>query len=507
MKTKMKGLLSLVLALLLLSGCAASTQEEINIIDDDYRNWYEIFVYSFCDSNGDGIGDLNGVTEKLDYVAGMGFNGIWLMPIMPSPSYHKYDVTDYYQVDPQYGSLEDMKTLLAAAHERGIKVIIDLPVNHSSDKHPWFISAAAGEDSEYRDYYNWSDSAKSGYNKIGDQYYESQFTGTMPDLNLDNPDVRAEIENILRFWLQDVGVDGFRLDAVTSYYTGAMQKNIAFISWLGQTARELSPDCFIVGEAWDSLDVIASYSQAEINSFFCFPVAQKDGYIAKVLSDNNDQPGKSYGDYVMQLESALPESTIPAPFIENHDTARAIGFLGRSNAEKQKMGAALLALMRGGVFVYYGQEIGMAGSGEDPNKRIGMLWTSVEETTTPPPGATKTEYPLPSVEEQQADENSLLNFYRSAMELRNRFPEIARGSSQLLDSGSGDVCLILRTWQDSSIIIAINPSANDQDISVDAFTQYSSLSGQLTCGTEQPSMKSGTLHLPAWSVAILTDNK
>ena len=112
---------------------------------------------------------------------------------------------------------------------------------------------------------------------------------------------------------------------------------------------------------------------------------------------------------------------------------------------------------------------------------------------------------MPSVEEQLADENSLLNFYRSAMELRNRFPEIARGSSQLIDSGNGDVCLILRTWQDSSILIAINPSGNDQDISADAFAQYSSLSGQLTCGTDSPSINSGTLHLPAWSVAILTD--
>lgn len=497
----------LCLALLLLCGCTAPAQEEIEVVDDQTRNWYEIFVYSFRDSNGDGIGDLNGVAEKLDYIADLGFNGIWLMPIMPSPSYHKYDVTDYYNVDPQYGSLDDMRALLSAAHERGIKVIIDLPVNHSSDKHSWFISAASGVNSEYRDYYNWSDSAKSGYNKIGEQYYESQFTGTMPDLNLDNPALRTEIERILHFWLEDVGVDGFRLDAVTSYYTGAMQKNIDFITWLGQTARDIAPNCFIVGEAWDSLEVIASYSQAEIDSFFTFPVSQKGGYIAKVLSDNNEQPGKSYGDYTMQLEAAMPENTIPAPFIENHDTARAIGFLGRSNSEKQKMGAALLAMMRGGVFVYYGQEIGMAGSGEDPNKRIGMLWSSGEETTTPPPGATKTEYPLPSVEEQLANENSLLNFYRSAMQLRNRFPEIARGSSELMDSGSGDVCLILRTWQDSSVLIAINHSGNDQDISASNLGQYSSLSGQLVCGDESPAMNSGTLHIPAWSVAILTEKK
>lgn len=490
-------------ALLLLSGCGAGAREELSIVDDKYRNWYEIFVYSFRDSDGDGIGDLNGVTEKLDYIAGMGFDGIWLMPIMPSPSYHKYDVTDYYNVDPQYGTLEDMGALLSAAHERGIKVIIDLPVNHSSDQHPWFVSAAAG-DSEYRDYYNWSDTAKSGYNKLGDQYYESRFTGGMPDLNLDNPELRAEIRNILRFWLQEVGVDGFRLDAVTSYYTGAEQKNIEFLSWLGRSARELSPDCFIVAEAWDSLEVIASYSRAEIDSFFTFPVSQKDGYIAKVLSDKNDSPGESYGSYVTLLENTLPENSIPAPFIENHDTARAIGFLGRSSAEKQKMGAALLAMMRGGVFVYYGQEIGMAGSGEDPNKRIGMFWSAGEDTTSPPPGASKLEYPLPPVDAQQADENSLLNFYRSAIELRNRFPEIARGSSELLDSGSGDVCLILRTWGDRSIIIALNPSASDHDIQAEIFTQYPGLGGQLACGENAPTMEGGKLHLPAWSVAILT---
>ena len=165
---------------------------------------------------------------------------------------------------------------------------------------------------------------------------------------------------------------------------------------------------------------------------------------------------------------------------------------------------AMGATIGAGIITNTGVAIGMAGSGEDPNKRIGMFWSAGEDTTSPPPGASKLEYPLPPVDAQQADENSLLNFYRSAMELRNRFPEIARGSSELLDSGSGDVCLILRTWGDRSIIIALNPSASDHDIQAEIFTQYPGLGGQLACGENAPTMEGGKLHLPAWSVAILT---
>ncbi|MDO4567271.1 MAG: alpha-amylase family glycosyl hydrolase, partial [Oscillospiraceae bacterium] len=272
-------LLCLCLLASLLAGCAQTAPTpsletaERNVIDDKYRNWYEIFVYSFHDSDGDRIGDINGLTEKLDYVAALGANGIWLMPIMPSPSYHKYDVTDYYGIDPQYGTLEDFRAFLDAAHGRGIDVIIDLVVNHTSNEHPWFQSAKQGEDSPYRDYYVWGGEARSGYSRAGDSYYESRFVSTMPDLNLDSEAVRGEITDIMRFWLEDVGVDGFRLDAVTSYYTGVEQKNIDFLTWLGETARGISPDCYIVGEAWEDLYTIADYAGAGIDSFFTFPVS------------------------------------------------------------------------------------------------------------------------------------------------------------------------------------------------------------------------------------------
>lgn len=449
-------ILCTLLSLLLLFSLLPSARAEA----ESGTDWYEIFVRSFADSDGDGIGDLNGVRDKLDYVASLGVGGIWLMPVMPSPSYHKYDVTDYYAVDPEYGSLDDLRLLLEAAHERGLRLILDLPINHCSSLHPWFLSAAADPASPCRDYFNWSSEPADGYAPCGESWYECRFVDTMPDWNLDNPALREEIRSILRFWLEDVGVDGFRLDAVTSYYTGRAADNIAFLNWLADAAHEISPDCFLVAEAWEGLDAIARYAQSRVDSFFTFPVSQSEGYIAKVLGRANRHPGRSYGEYTALLEETLPESSIPAPFLENHDTGRTVGFTGRSDPDKTKMAFGLLALMRGDLFLYYGQEIGMVGSGEDPNKRIGMLWTSEEETTLPPPGASKIEYAYPSVAEQEADPASILNYYRAALALRRQFPAIARGRSEVLPCELDEVCVIRRTWEDEELLLIVNPSAS-----------------------------------------------
>jgi len=497
---------------LLLSGCgpaesapqAKTTHEPtvepivIEPIDDAYRNFYEVFVYSYADGDGDGIGDFKGLTEKLPYIYDMGFNGIWLMPIMPSPSYHKYDVTDYYGIDPQYGTMEDFKAFLDAAHALGIRVIIDLPVNHTSDRHPWFLEAKEDPASSYREYYVWSDQPASGYSMANGVYYESRFVSTMPDLNLDSEAVRAEIEKIIAFWLKEIGVDGFRLDAVTSYYTGAKDACVAFTSWLGETARAVRPECYIVGEAWTDLVEIGSYSEAAIDSFFAFPVAKQDGSIAKILGNAAKTPGQTYGELTIRLEETLAPHSIPAGFLGNHDTARPANFLGRSKIEKLKIAAGMLAMLPGNPFVYYGEEIGMIGKGEDPNKRIGMLWTMAEETTNPPPGATETEYALPSVAEQQADEASLLNYYRSAMWLRHKYPEIARGTSELLPCESTDACLIRRTYADSSIILAVNPSLNAVSLSIDA-----ELLDTLCALEDGVLLENGVLTLPAYAIAIL----
>ena len=177
MKKILSVILLLSLCVTLFSGCWPFGDKEpeevqLNIIDDKYRNWYEIFVYSFYDTNNDGIGDLKGVTAKLDYIKEMGFNGIWLMPIHPSPTYHKYDVTDYYAIDPDYGTLEDFKELVDEAHKRGIRVIMDLVVNHSSDSHPWFKEACAyirqngRPGGKYGDYYTFKTDGQGAYHSV-----------------------------------------------------------------------------------------------------------------------------------------------------------------------------------------------------------------------------------------------------------------------------------------------------------------------------------------------------
>ncbi len=181
---------------------------------------------SWADTNGDGIGDLNGVTARLDYLQSLGISGIWLMPINPSPSYHGYDITDYYGINPQYGTLDDFRHLLAEAHKRHIKVIIDLVINHSSDQHPWF-KAARDVSSPYHDWYSWAGphtdldaiSAVGGkaWRTAGNAHYLGDFTGAMPDLNYDTPGVRQEMLKLGRYWLRQ-GVDGFRLDAAQHIY-------------------------------------------------------------------------------------------------------------------------------------------------------------------------------------------------------------------------------------------------------------------------------------------------
>ena len=234
--------------------------------DDNYRTTYEIFVYSFCDSDGDGIGDLQGILSKLDYIEDLGFDAIWLTPVHPSSTYHKYDVDDYYLIDPTFGTMEDYETLLKECHDRGIRVYMDLVLNHTSDDNAWFKAASdylhelpSGaepnvSDCKYFDYYNFSRESSSGYAPLDgtDWYYEARFWSEMPDLNLSSEAVRGEIRDILAFWLGK-GVDGFRLDAVTYYIYADPEANVEFLRFLTEAGRSIRPDCYFVGEAWTDM--------------------------------------------------------------------------------------------------------------------------------------------------------------------------------------------------------------------------------------------------------------
>ncbi len=477
-----------------------------NILDDNYGNFYEIFVYSFNDTDGDGYGDLKGVTEKLDYIRDLGYTGIWLMPISPSPSYHKYDVTDYYAIDSLYGTMEDFEELISTAHSKGIKIITDLVVNHSSNSHPWFQEAAmafmnGNTSSKYFDYYNFSRSAQYGYHRyetgLGPIYYEGQFVSTMPDLNLDSVNVRAELSNIIKFWC-DKGVDGFRLDACTSYYTGNHTKSAEFVKWVTDETKKNNDDAFIVAEVWEGSGIISTYYQASPEtSFFCFPA-----------STSNSSSCYSYaiigGGTADRLYSSMKNvynmagGGVPAPFLGNHDMNRVCGLMLRDPA-KVKFAYGLLSLFNGTTFTYYGDEIGMVGSGNDPNRRIGMLWETEGTVTNAPPDSTSTAYQFDGVKEQLLDPDSILSYYKLANNIRNAFPEIARGSIETANSGNPAVGIVKKTYGGKTITIIVNCDNEEQKIS----GSYGEIKAQLSATGGSVTLSGEEYTLPAFSYAIV----
>ena len=414
---------------------SAPSDEIGQIYDDDSGVFYEIFVNSFCDSNGDGIGDLNGVTSKLDYLDDLGISGIWLMPISPSPSYHKYDVTDYKDIDKNYGTMEDFENLLVEAHKRDIKVIIDMVLNHTSVSHPWFTYSyqqAITGSGQYKDYYNWSTTNKDGYNKYGNLYYESRFDTSMPDLNLDNEYVREEIKDILKFWLEK-GVDGFRLDAVIYYYFGNDSKNIEFLTFLKDYCKSINQDTYIVGEAWTNNNAIQNYYNSG-NSYFAFGFSDSDqlGYKYAV----NVRNGKNLSKNLAEFTNAVRKNgngANPAFFISNHDQDRwARSFIGTYANQSVKATASLLLLSPGNPYLYYGEEIGLNGSrgGEntDANRRLHMIWDSIshEGETNDPQGSNFDEslQPKDGVNQQIVDKTSLLYHYLKVINLRNKYANL-----------------------------------------------------------------------------------
>ena len=499
----MKRILALLLVLLAAMPLAAAEVW-------DEPNWYEVFVRSYKDSDGDGIGDLNGLLSRLDYIRDMGWRGLWLMPVMPSPSYHKYDVTDYFDIDGEYGTLEDMRALTAACHEKGLRLIVDMPVNHTSTRHPWFQAAAealaSGEDSTMVGYYNFSRAGGSGYTPLDgtEWYYEERFSGGgMPDLNLDNPEVKDVIRRIFDFWLNDVGVDGFRLDAVTSYHTGESKRNIALLAELKAMAEQLKPDSFLVGECWANLDVIADYYTSGVDAFFLFPAAQAEGFVVSSLRARKEPARRFATAYEKTLE-AIPEVAL-APFLCNHDTGRTVGLVqGRSNPAVAKFAEGLLGMLNGRVFTYYGEEIGMVGSGDDPNKRLAMYWSD-DDMTDQPPGTTAVEYAYPSVAAQQTDPGSLLSYVRAVNEARLDFPEISGGANAFI-LAEDSLCLMERTLSGESCRIAINFSGKEAGrLSVGSWAIARDLEVGESAAAVSESDGEAWLTLPPYGIVILKD--
>jgi len=491
--------------------------------DDNYRTWYEIFVYSFCDSNGDGIGDLPGVISKLDYLQELGITGIWLMPVNPSQSYHKYDVADYYAIDPAYGTLEDMDELLRQCEQRGIKVIMDLVLNHTANNHEWFLTAVEYlkklptgaepdlEECPYVGYYYFNREGAGAYHAVAgtDWYYEGMFSPDMPDLNLSNELVRQEIDAIMAFWLGR-GVHGFRLDAVKEFHSGNPKANVEVLSWLQETASAYREDVYLVGEAWESAGELPTYYESGMTSFFNFPFGNSNGKIVTVLRGaGNASTVSGYLNALVKAQTAYSEKNpdyIDAPFLSNHDVGRIAGFMNR-DPMKTKLAGAMNVLMGGSCFIYYGEEIGMIGSANDPSKRAPMYWNVARNngTTNPPPECELPEkYPFGSLEEQQTDDASVYNYYRQAIAIRNAMPVIARGTVAVEEAlNQNCISAQRKTWGEDSCIILMNISSDGAEVDLSAYSGWV-LAAALSADGNPVEQRGTALHMPAFGVAVLT---
>lgn len=447
---------------------------------------YEIFVRSFADSNGDGIGDLNGVTNNLAYLQQLGVSAIWLMPISPSPTYHKYDVTDYYGIDPDYGTLDDFRRLIHEAHQRGIAVIIDLVLHHTSLQHPWFKESAKGPDSPYRQYYHWlhpneiqarklatrditADSGERNpwhsvrgatYRNGGSpERYYGMFWSGMPDLNFDHQPLREEIFNVARYWLTDIGVDGFRLDAARHLYRESEEpKNHEFWQEFGRVVEAAKSGAYTVGEVWTRPERIAPYFRG-LKANFNFDLRLMIEEIVRNEDDTEDLV--EFLAYVHGTFGNVNPQFIDALILSNHDQNR-IGSLLKGNLNQLKVAANLLLTLPGLPYLYYGEEIGMLGLKPDENLREPFLWdirARDKQRTHWRRGKFTTSQTIRPLADQQADPNSLFNHYKRLIHYRNSHVVLNDNLSRLQQTGirqKGTVSFIRQNTNEQRILVIHN---------------------------------------------------
>ena len=454
------------------------------------RVYYQIFVGSFSDSNGDGLGDLRGIINRFDYLndgdpnSGMslGIEGIWLSPIFTSPTYHKYDCNDYYEIDPKFGTMEDLKELVELCHARGVQIILDLVVNHTSTRHVWFQKFLTAhqnyDDSDpYYDFYTWGTGSQPGrsFHKLGNtsHFYEGNFSNEMPELNYDNPNVRQAMVDVAKFYL-DLGVDGFRFDAAKYIYYGEAERNTDFWDWYMGELRSIKPDVYSVAEVWDGDGVTIPYNSS--TNCFNFTMSQVGGQIAQTAA--NGDPGvmaRYIESYLQQIRALRPDAML-CSFIANHDMDRTAGFLPISNG-RAFVGANLNILTPGSPFIYYGEEIGLRGSrggaNTDANRRLAMLWGD-GDTVKDPIGA---DYDSAgrngTVADQLPNGKSLYNHYKKLIAIRQANPEIAYGEFKALELEGTKAGGFLSTWQGKTVCVLHNTSTAETQIDLSQIPGFS----------------------------------
>lgn len=498
------------------SACAQPVAAPAATTQAPSDTYYEIFVRSWYDTNGDGIGDLNGVTAKLDYLKSLGVDGIWLMPINPSPSYHGYDITDYEAINPQYGTMADFQHLVQEAHKRGIKVVMDLVINHTSNQSPWF-KAAQDPHSPYRDWYSWATpatdlkqiSATGGplWHKLPDgDHYLGVFTTEMPDLNYDDPAVRAEMIKVGRFWL-DKGVDGFRLDAAQHIYDNsetdmsspvALKKNLVWWREFHQGIDASNPHAWLVGEvARQNPDDLTPW-MTSLDAVFNFPLATR--LIDSAAQERDRDIGATLERQYDAYRAAAHGRFDDAPFLSNHDQERVMSQLD-GNPEHMRTAAAMLLTLPGHPFIYYGEELGMRGEKPDPHLREPMRWYRAGKGTgeTTWEGWSAGDGGAVSVQAEQADPHSLLNWYRMLIQWRRDVPALREGTLRNWRPAG----LSVAAWElddaHGDVLVLHNLSGKPQAVTLPARRFHGLLKHSLPGTT----VADGRLQLPAYGSAIM----
>ena len=438
--------------------------------------------------------------------------GLWLTPIFKSPSYHKYDVSDYYTVDPDFGTLEDLRELAELCHSRNVKLILDLPINHTGRMNEWFSNFVVAHrkqdlDDPYYDFYCWIGEGESAEGRHfaqiagAKEYYECNFDDAMPELNFDNEAVRQAVLDVAKFYL-DLGVDGFRFDAAKYVYYGDNSTSASFWDWYLEELRAIRPDIYTVAEVWDG-DGITDRYYSSMNCFN-FTLSQSSGLIAETAKAGNAGRYCAYvEDYLTRTRAIRPDAMI-VPFISNHDMDRAAGFLSVASG-KMQMGANLYILGPGSPFLYYGEEIGIRGSrgsaNTDANRRLAMLWGD-GDTVKDPTGSSYPAQEEVSVAEQLGRGDSLYNYYKRLLMLRRANPEIARGSYEAVAVPGSKVGGFIAEWNGSRVCVLHNPSLSGQSVDLRALgLDFSRLVAFV--GLEDASLENGILQIGGQTSVIL----
>lgn len=481
--------------------------------------FYEVYIRAFADGNGDGQGDLAGLTARLDYFVELGIDCLWLLPMYPSPLRDDgYDIADYYDIHPDYGTLQDFKRLLAEAHRRGLRVITDLVLNHTSDEHPWFQAGRADKDSPYRDYYVWSDddrkyggvriifldTQKSNWtwDDVAGQYFWHRFYSSQPDLNFDNPAVRQEMLNVARFWL-DLGVDGFRADAVPYLIEreGTNCENLAethvYLKELRQMMEREYPGRVLLCEAnqWPE-DVRPYFGDGdEFHLGFHFPVmpriymALRSGDVSPIIN-------------ILARTPSIPDNCQWCIFLRNHDELtlemvteeerqwmwreyapeprmrlnlgirRRLTPLLDNDRRKIELANSLLFTLPGSPILYYGDEIGMGDDVWLPDRhgvRTPMQWDdslnggfSAGRPYTPPIADEQYGFQRVNVAAQRGDSQSLWHRLQQLIAIRKAHPVFGQGAYQILPCTDLAVLAIVRHDPAGTTLLALHNFSDSQ---------------------------------------------